>query len=302
MYGADPKHFVPRRRRAARAGSSPRRACRIRSASRTCTRPTTWPAPSSRCAGASRRSRKVVVKLNEGVSGEGNAHLDLDGLAATGLTRRARGRSTACRRCASSRARCRLTRYFAKLAERGGIVEERIVGQRLPQPERAAARDAARRGRGALHARPGARAGRADRAIWAAASRPTSEYGPAIMREALKVGRRLMREGVLGRFALDFVTVRNAQRPVGGLRHRDQPAEGRHDAPVPDAAVPDRRRLQRGDRRLPDAAGRAQVLRRQRPRRVAAVPRLHARTTCSTSSRATACTSTRRATRASSST
>jgi hypothetical protein len=35
------------------------------------------------------------------------------------------------------------------------------------------------------------------------------EYAPAIMREALKVGRRLMKEGVLGRFALDFVTVRN---------------------------------------------------------------------------------------------
>ena len=37
------------------------------------------------------------------------------------------------------------------------------------------------------------------------------EYGPAIMREAMKVGHRLMREGVLGRFALDFVTVRNAR-------------------------------------------------------------------------------------------
>jgi len=37
------------------------------------------------------------------------------------------------------------------------------------------------------------------------------EYGPAIMHEAMKVGRRLMREGVLGRFALDFVTVRNAR-------------------------------------------------------------------------------------------
>jgi hypothetical protein len=31
------------------------------------------------------------------------------------------------------------------------------------------------------------------------------------MREALKVGHRLAREGVLGRFALDFVAVRNAR-------------------------------------------------------------------------------------------
>jgi hypothetical protein len=37
------------------------------------------------------------------------------------------------------------------------------------------------------------------------------EYAPAIMREALKVGRRLAREGVIGRFALDFVVVRDGQ-------------------------------------------------------------------------------------------
>src|SRR6185436_5624961 len=37
------------------------------------------------------------------------------------------------------------------------------------------------------------------------------EYAPAIMAEALKVGRRLAKEGVIGRFALDFVVVRNAK-------------------------------------------------------------------------------------------
>ena len=31
------------------------------------------------------------------------------------------------------------------------------------------------------------------------------------MREARKVGQRLMREGVLGRFAIDFVAVRDDQ-------------------------------------------------------------------------------------------
>jgi hypothetical protein len=35
------------------------------------------------------------------------------------------------------------------------------------------------------------------------------EYAPAVMHEALKVGRRLAKEGVIGRFALDFVAVRN---------------------------------------------------------------------------------------------
>jgi hypothetical protein len=36
------------------------------------------------------------------------------------------------------------------------------------------------------------------------------EYAPAITREAAKIGRRLAKEGVIGRFALDFVVVRDA--------------------------------------------------------------------------------------------
>ena len=35
-------------------------------------------------------------------------------------------------------------------------------------------------------------------------------YAVAITREAVKVGDRLCREGVLGRFAVDFVVVRDA--------------------------------------------------------------------------------------------
>jgi hypothetical protein len=35
------------------------------------------------------------------------------------------------------------------------------------------------------------------------------DYSTAIMREAMKVGHRLAKEGVIGRFALDFVTVLN---------------------------------------------------------------------------------------------
>jgi hypothetical protein len=35
------------------------------------------------------------------------------------------------------------------------------------------------------------------------------DYGPMIMREAEKVGKRFAREGIVGRFALDFVVVRD---------------------------------------------------------------------------------------------
>ena len=103
--------------------------------------------------------RKVVVKLNEGVSGEGNAHLDLDGLGEAGSSIDAVTERLRALRFESGE--MTLDAYFAALATRGGIVEERIVGQRFPQPERAVARDAAGEGRGAFHTRSGA--GRAER-------------------------------------------------------------------------------------------------------------------------------------------
>ena len=58
----------------------------------------------------------------------------------------------------------------------------------------------------------------------------------------MKVGERLAAEGVLGRFALDFVAVARHDGDWETVRDRDQPAQGRHDAPVPHAPVPDRRR------------------------------------------------------------
>ena len=91
-----------------------------------------------------------------------------------------------------------------------------------------------------------------------------------------KVGERLAEEGVIGRFALDFVVVRST-RTVGHVRDRAQPAQGRDDAPVPDAAVPDRRHLRPGDRRLHRAVGHAEVLRRDRPRREPPRTGAHAR-------------------------
>src|SRR5581483_12034651 len=38
------------------------------------------------------------------------------------------------------------------------------------------------------------------------------EYGPLIMREAEKIGKRFAREGIVGRFAVDFVVVRKEDR------------------------------------------------------------------------------------------
>ena len=68
------------------------------------------------------------------------------------------------------------------------------------------------------------------------------EYAARIAAEGLKVGRRLAREGVIGRAAVDFVAVQgdDGWEPT---RDRDQPSLWRHDASVHGSLDPDGRHL-----------------------------------------------------------
>jgi hypothetical protein len=152
--------------------------------------------------------RDVVVKLNEGVSGEGNARVDLAGLPDPGSPEE---RAAVLRQVESMRfelAQLTYRDYAARLVEWGGIVEERITGTDFRSPsaqlrvtplgevEQLSTHDQ-------LLGGPGGQ-------TYLGCRFPANvEYGPAIMREAAKVGRRLMQEGVLGRFAVDFVAVRS---------------------------------------------------------------------------------------------
>lgn len=150
----------------------------------------------------------VVVKLNEGVSGEGNAHLSLEGLPSTGLTV-----GTIAARLGSLQfesSEMSADTYFATLAERGAIVEERIVGRDFRSPS-AQLRVTPLGKVEALSTHDQVLGGPSGQSYLGCRFPADVAYGPAIMREAMKVGHRLMREGVLGRFALDFVTVRNAR-------------------------------------------------------------------------------------------
>ncbi len=151
---------------------------------------------------------KVVVKLNEGVSGEGNAHLDLDGLPATDESVDAVAERMQALRFESSE--MSLETFVARLAEDGGIVEERIVGSDFRSPS-AQLRVTPLGKVEALSTHDQVLGGPTGQSYLGCRFPASVEYGPAIMHEAMKVGHRLMREGVLGRFALDFVTVRNAR-------------------------------------------------------------------------------------------
>jgi hypothetical protein len=158
--------------------------------------------------GRKRSLARVVVKLNEGVSGEGNAHLDLSPLGARAADRGALADHLATLRFES--AEMTLDMFLAKLAERGGVVEERIVGSDFCSPS-AQLRVTPLGQVEALSTHDQLLGGPSGQSYLGCRFPANTAYGPAIMREALKVGRRLQREGVLGRFALDFVAVRNPQ-------------------------------------------------------------------------------------------
>lgn len=152
--------------------------------------------------------RMVVVKLNEGVSGEGNAHLDLAGLAG-GAGRQAVADHLRTLRFES--AEMTWDAYVEKLAARGGVVEERIAGEDFRSPS-AQLRVTPLGEVEPLSTHDQLLGGPSGQSYLGCRFPADVEYGPVIMREAMKVGRRLMREGVLGRFALDFVAVRNERR------------------------------------------------------------------------------------------
>ena len=138
-----------------------------------------------------------------------------------------------------------------KFAEMGGIVEEFLEypGVRLAV---ACSCASTRRARSCCSRRTTrSSAARRARSTRAAGSRRTSPTGAQIQEAARRVGDVLARRGVVSRFGVDFFVGRRPGGEPGGLRPRDQPAHGRHDASLPRAAVPDGRQARPRVRRLP---------------------------------------------------
>jgi hypothetical protein len=152
--------------------------------------------------------QQVLVKLNEGVSGEGNALVDLKGLPASGDSSERGALQERLRAMRFELQDATYESYIAKLSERGGIVEERIIGEEYRSPS--AQLRVTPLGRVELLSTHDQVLGGPSGQSYLGCRFPADPaYAPAIMREAAKVGRRLAKEGVIGRFALDFVTVRS---------------------------------------------------------------------------------------------
>jgi PGM1 C-terminal domain len=153
--------------------------------------------------------RQVLVKLNEGVSGEGNALVDLENLPVTDSSLELGLIHDRLESMGFESPDVTYETYVTKLKERGGIVEERIAGEEFRSPsaqmrvtplgvvERLSTHDQMLGGTSGQ--------------TYLGCKFPADEaYASTIMREATKVGGRLAREGVIGRFAIDFVVVRGA--------------------------------------------------------------------------------------------
>jgi hypothetical protein len=148
--------------------------------------------------------RKVVVKLDEGVSGMGNANLALAGLPAVGDPEEAEAVRTRLRGMSFELGELTYEDFLEKLAEQGGIVEERIEAEQIESPS-VQLRVTPLGDVELLSTHDQLLGGTGGTSFLGCRFPADTAYAPHISREALKVGRRLASEGVLGRFALDFV-------------------------------------------------------------------------------------------------
>jgi pheganomycin biosynthesis PGM1-like protein len=179
--------------------------------------------------------KQVLVKLNEGVSGEGNAVIDLTGLPpvaggailegrAPASPNRPASQSSALYHKASQAERAMLEErlramqfelkgatydsYMKKLQERKGVVEERIMGEEIRSPS-VQLRVTPLGGVELLSTHDQLLGGPSGQSYLGCVFPADPGYAALITREAAKVAKRLAKEGVIGRFALDFVVVRS---------------------------------------------------------------------------------------------
>ena len=151
---------------------------------------------------------QIVVKLNEGVSGEGNAFVDLSGVPDPGSTGERDAVTRAVEAMEFELEDASYAVYVDKLAERGGVIEERIQGKDFKSPS-VQLRVTPLGKVELLSTHDQLLGGPTGQTYLGCVFPANSGYAAAITRDAAKVGERLAKEGVIGRFALDFVTVRN---------------------------------------------------------------------------------------------
>lgn len=148
---------------------------------------------------------QVVVKLNEGVSGEGNAIVDLSNLVELmddAVAERVR-------QMRFETGEANFEHYAAKFRARGGIVEERVgVGAHEVRSPSVQLRITPLGKIELLSTHDQMLGGPAGQSYLGCIFPADPAYATAITRDAAKVAELLRDAGVIGRFALDFVVTR----------------------------------------------------------------------------------------------
>ena len=151
---------------------------------------------------------ELVIKLDNAVSGEGNALLDLTGLPAPGS---AAERQLIEQRLAGAAPEVdgvTPSAFLGKLAEQGGVVEERITAREVRSPSvqlwiaPSGAVDLLSTHDQILH-------GRSEQRFAGCRFPADRAYAPVVSALAQRVGEHLADLGVIGPLAVDFLVVRN---------------------------------------------------------------------------------------------
>ena len=151
---------------------------------------------------------EVIVKINEGVSGSGNASVDLADVPAPGAPDEAgvlRARLLAMRPEADELA---VDDFLAAFERLGGVVEERITGVAFTSPS-VQMRVLPDRTLELLSTHDQLLGGASGQKYLGCVFPADPAYSRKISEPALAIGRDLADKGVLGRFAVDFVTVQD---------------------------------------------------------------------------------------------
>jgi len=153
--------------------------------------------------------QQVLLKLNEGVSGEGNAIIDLTGLPPPGNSKELSMLEERLRAMKFELPDVTYESYMQKLEERAAVVEERIIGEEFRSPS-VQLRITPLGAVDLLSTHDQLLGGPSRQSYLGCVFPADTGYASLITREAAKIGRRLAKEGVIGRFALDFVVVRSS--------------------------------------------------------------------------------------------
>ena len=152
----------------------------------------------------------AMVKLNEGVAGAGNAVVHLDGLPPVGSADEREEVAARVRDMELEDPRIDVAAYLAKLGERGGIVEERIIGDEIRSPS-VQLRGTPFGEVEVLSTHDQVLGGPSGQSYLGCRFPADAAYAGLITEDAERIGALLAAEGVMGRFAVDFVTVRHGE-------------------------------------------------------------------------------------------